>query len=753
MRRSLLVFIAISFSLGLSGQVITVLDPNLRPIEAATISTTNNQNWVTDKFGKVELNLNSAKRVFIQHVSHQSKEIWLEPDQTIRVVLEPKIDQLSDVVVEGFTDEETLSRQAGSIGKIGPSEFSRFDQMSLVSAVNLIPGVGFEERAGASYRVSIRGSSVRSPFGVRNVKVYWNGVPFTEPGGNTFLNVLDLTNVGDLEIIKGPAGSAYGAGNGGVMKIKSTNLSKLSNGLSFGLMSGAYGNFRTNLQSNWLSERVSLTTKYAYQQSDGYRDHNEMNRFVGEVDFMYFQNDNVTWSASALYSDLFYEIPGGLNPTQLAENRRQARPGSENFNASIDHKYFLLLGGQEYEQTENFRSNVDVYYYRRDFENPFNLDYKSDFEHSLGYRLQLENDFRMLGRESSFTYGNEFQIAYFEGKNFGNIGGRADTLRFLDNLQNRISFWFADAKLNLTESLKLTLGASLNSINYDINRLEDKINNTPGRVVRNFDKVVSPRVALSKIWSEYFNTHFSVSHGYSPPTTTEIRTNEGTLNLALAPELGVNYELNFRGSLLQRRLSYDLTLFVFNLDESITTMTDGQGVVLFRNSGQLDQKGIEATLDWNWLNSTSTLLSNLNTRMAYTHHDFKFKNYVSGGDDLSGKALPGTAPNVISLTTDIGFNSGLYANFTFQYSDEIPLNEENTFFSEAYQLIQTRVGYRKGTKRVDYEFFGGVDNLFNEQYSLGNDLNAFGKRYFQPAPERNFYFGLNLKLNYLYDKH
>lgn len=124
MRRSLLIFIAISFSLGLSGQVITVLDPNLRPIEAATISTADNQNWVTDKFGKVELNLNSAQRVFIQHVSHQSKEIWLEPDQTIRIVLEPKIDQLSDVVVEGFTDEETLSRQAGSIAKIGPSEFS-----------------------------------------------------------------------------------------------------------------------------------------------------------------------------------------------------------------------------------------------------------------------------------------------------------------------------------------------------------------------------------------------------------------------------------------------------------------------------------------------------------------------------------------------------------------------------------------------------------------------------------------------------
>ncbi|HEY9117230.1 MAG TPA: TonB-dependent receptor, partial [Roseivirga sp.] len=566
MRRSILIFISLYFSLGLSGQVITVLDPNLNPIEAATISNASNQNWITDKLGRAEVDITSAQRLVVQHVGFFAKEIWFEPGGNTRIILDPKVDQLSDVIVEGFTEEEALSRQAGSIAKIGPSEFSRFDQMSLVSAVNVIPGVRFEERAGASYRVSIRGSSIRSPFGVRNVKVYWNGIPFTEPGGNTFINLLDLSNVGDMQIIKGPAGSAYGAGNGGVMKINSTNLSKLANGLSFGLLGGSFGNFRTNLQSNWLSEKMSLTSKYAFQKSDGYRDHNEMTRMVGEVDFMYFQNEEITWSASALYSDLFYEIPGGLNPTQLEDNRRQARPGSENFNASIDHQYFLLRGGQQYEQSENFRSDINTYFYHREFENPFNLDYKRDAENSLGYRFELENDFQLLGRESSIAYGNELQMAYFEGKNFGNVGGQADTIRFSDKLQNRISFWFADAKLKLTESLKLTLGASLNRINYDINRLEDKINNSPGRVVKNFDRVFSPRLALSKVWSDNFSTHLSVSHGYTPPTTTEIRTNEGTLNLGLAPELGINYELNLRGAVLDKRLSYDVAMFVFNLD-------------------------------------------------------------------------------------------------------------------------------------------------------------------------------------------
>lgn len=137
-----------------------------------------------------------------------------------------------------------------------------------------------------------------------------------------------------------------------------------------------------------------------------------MQRHVAEVDLLHFANERKTYSASILYSDLFYEIPGGLNPTQLAENRRQARPGSEAFNASIDHQYFIIRGGQEYEFSENFRSDVNAYFYNRNFENPFNLDYKRDQENSVGFRIQLENDFSFLGRKSSVTYGNEFQVAY-----------------------------------------------------------------------------------------------------------------------------------------------------------------------------------------------------------------------------------------------------------------------------------------------------------------------------------------------------
>jgi iron complex outermembrane receptor protein len=37
-----------------------------------------------------------------------------------------------------------------------------------------------------------------------------------------------------------------------------------------------------------------------------------------------------------------------------------------------------------------------------------------------------------------------------------------------------------------------------------------------------------------------------------------------------------------------------------------------------------------------------------------------------------------------------------------------------------------------------------ADNIFDVQYSLGNDINAFGGRYYNAAPGFNFAGGISL---------
>ncbi len=59
-----------------------------------------------------------------------------------------------------------------------------------------------------------------------------------------------------------------------------------------------------------------------------------------------------------------------------------------------------------------------------------------------------------------------------------------------------------------------------------------------------------------------------------------------------------------------------------------------------------------------------------------------------------------------------------------------------------------RIGWKKmGTHKTRYSIYAGADNLLDEVYSLGNDINAAGGRYYNAAPRRNYYVGLSFQLN------
>ena len=81
---------------------------------------------------------------------------------------------LDEIVIEAYSYKRPLQEIPASIGVVQSSGLSRFSPTSFLPAINTLPGVRMEERSPGSYRLSIRGSSLRSPYGVRNVKVYWN---------------------------------------------------------------------------------------------------------------------------------------------------------------------------------------------------------------------------------------------------------------------------------------------------------------------------------------------------------------------------------------------------------------------------------------------------------------------------------------------------------------------------------------------------------------------------------------------------
>jgi iron complex outermembrane receptor protein len=274
---------------------------------------------------------------------------------------------------------------------------------------------------------------------------------------------------------------------------------------------------------------------------------------------------------------------------------------------------------------------------------------------------------------------------------------------------------------------------------------------------RNFQPVVSPRVALLKEIAPQVSAYASVSKGFSPPSEAEIRPSDGSLNRSLEAERGTSYELGTRGSLLNNRLAFDVALFDFRLRQTIVTRTTEAGVNVFFNSGSTRQRGVEAALSgWLWRpdapalggisgTTPSSLPTGLRAWANYAYNHFRFRDYQQGDQDYSGNRLTGTAPHTLTAGLDFSEPLGFYFQPALSHQAEIPLNDANTVVASGYWTFATRAGWRRvlGGK-LEADIFAGLENATDRRYSLGNDLNAFGQRYFQPAPGRNWYSGVLL---------
>ena len=122
---------------------------------------------------------------------------------------------ISEVQIDAFKKPTKLLTSTKSASFSGSNFLAQNTPDRLLESVNLLPGSKMEERSPGSYRFSIRGSTLRSPFGVRNVKIYLDDFSLTDASGNTYLNILDPEILQSIEIYKGPESGDFGAVTGG----------------------------------------------------------------------------------------------------------------------------------------------------------------------------------------------------------------------------------------------------------------------------------------------------------------------------------------------------------------------------------------------------------------------------------------------------------------------------------------------------------------------------------------------------------
>ncbi len=654
---------------------------------------------------------------------------------------------LNEVVITAFEQNRAIAN--GTIVKVLTNNSTgRSNKISLVNSFNSIAGVRMEERSPGSYRINIRGSSLRSPFGVRNVKVYWNDIPVTDPGGNTYFNQFAFNNFSSIEIFKGPAGSMYGAGTGGLLLMHSfENAWKPSVNIEY--ITGSYG-LQNILASVGYGEKNnhSIIT-YAHNESNGYRDHTKSKKdnlsFVSQFNI----SEKQQLTTSVLYDNLSYETPGGLTLAEFTANPKQARPAAgglpsaDGAKAAIYQKNFLIGVNHRYNFTKAFKNSTTLFGSFAQIKNPTFRNYERRNEPAFGGRTSFIYERKIKEASLQFITGAELQQGYFNTQVSKNKNGNADTLQTNDDIAYFTGSIFTQADINIKDNWIITAGASINKSKVNFTRLNKYPVVDQGRTYQN---EFSPRLAVQKKFSSSNAVFASISKGFSPPTISELLPSTGVVSTFLEAEEGINYELGGKLSLLKGKLRLEATGFYFKLNNALVTRKDSSNADYFVNAGNAKQKGMEISADYTTAFNNSKLLDLITVKSAYTLSDFKYGDFSKGKTDFSGKRLPSVPMHTISVLADIQFRKGFYFNSTYYYATKIFLDDANTVAADPYHLLGCRAGWKLVIKnKAGLNFYTGVENLLNETYSLGNDINAAAGRYYNAAPKRNYYMGLSFQ--------
>lgn len=659
-----------------------------------------------------------------------------------QVAFTDSVETLETVEVKAYESKRLLTEAAFPIVVVNKKELYRFGNNNFVPVMNSQPGIRMEERSPGSYRLNIRGSSLRAPFGVRNVKIYYNGIPYTTPGGDSYFNQLSFHTVTSMEIIKGPGSSIYGAGTGGVVLLQSDPANWKQGGFAE-ISGGSFGMRNSTVHVRSGTEHFRNAFTIQQQRSDGYRNHTEMERTVFQWDLSARTGEKSRLMAHFLYGNLQYQTPGGLNQKEFDSIPRSARPrvgslpGAIEAKASIDQKTFLSGFRYQFRINEHWSDETSLYGAFTRLRNPgiFNFSWGNE-AHTGGRTL-------MTYKKEAFTFitGMEMQQGFTTAKAFKNVNGLPDSLRTDDEVNHFLLIGFAQASLKLKGDWIFDGGISINKLSSTITRLSI-VPVIPTK--RSYSNQWAPRLAVLKKINKRISLFASIARGFSPPTTSELLPSSGIVATELTAESGINLEIGSRGMLYSNRLSYDISFFRFQLKDAIVVRRDAVGRDYFINAGSTKQEGVELRVNYR-IGSNQLFLPGSRIWFGYTGYAFVYDDFKRGTVDFSGKQLPSVPKHTVLSGLDLLIRGGWYGNLTHTYTGQIPLNDANTDWSVPYHYFALRAGWKKQIgKKIQADLYFTGDNLTDVRYSLGFDLNANAGRYFNTAPGRNWAIGMML---------
>lgn len=632
---------------------------------------------------------------------------------------------LSEVALQAPKTETPRNQLPFSLSVQSVDEFQKiYQQLSLQEYLVAVPGL-FTQNANnyaQDLRISLRGFGARAAFGIRGIKLIVDGIPETTPDGQGQLDNLPLGLLSSVEVLRGPSASLYGNASGGVLYLNT--LDQLENEtIQLQSRLGAYGFQSYQLNTSLKGEKTVALLHINRTKTDGFRQNSGFEQTLFNTKINHRLSSKSKLQLQLNYTDSpRAEDAGGITLEDTEADWSQARQR----NVAYD----------TYESVNQFKSGLR---WQQDWGDQWNLDTYGFYTFRDFYgKLPFENGGIIDLTRNYFGFGS--RLNYIQDKHRWQIGietaqqaDQRDRYLNLNGAQGSLSFSqlesFGSFGIYILDEVRWEKVLLRTSLRYDDLRLgADSVSEDQTY------QVLNPSVGLSYEVASQHRLFADFSSSFETPALSELSANpsgaEG-LNLELEPARALNYELGWKGLWAKIRMEANV-FFIESTNEILPYELEAfPGRAFYRNAGATQRWGVEVFGSYQW--------EQWELQASMTQAQYRFTE----NNTSEGNTLPGIPNSQFFL--QVGYTS--LQNWQFQLTGEhigsLYADTDNAVQIEAFQKVRLQGGKTIALGDLELNLFAGINNLFDVRYFDNIRLNAFGGRYYEPAPGRNAFFGLS----------
>ncbi|WPO79597.1 TonB-dependent receptor [Flavobacterium sp. KACC 22761] len=678
-------------------------------------------------------------------------------EQKSKLIDSVKTQKLNEVLISPLHINWDLQNSPASIGILSEKELLRNNTTDISNVINTIPGVFMQSSNITTTRISIRGIGARTPYGTNKIRAFYGTIPLTSGNSETVIDDIDLQNINQVEVIKGPLSSIYGEGLGGAILISPETFNKGNYQTEISSVFGSFGLLKNRIGFNLNEKSSSLNLSYHNLKTDGWRQNSAYNREGITLGGELFRKKNSKLTYFSNYTYLKAYIPSSINKTTFENNPQAGAPTWVASKGFKEYKSTLAGLAYDFKLNDHLQNSTSVFINYKDSNEPRPFDILRQYTFASGVRSQFSGDFKIGKINNQFIGGIEYFADNYSGNTFQNLyqqnngnGSLQGDQLTATNQKRHFYNIFSQIRTLLSNRFEIQAGLNYNKTKFELqNDFPASANNPKEKY--SYDGIFSPQLSFLFKPNEIRTFYFSASRGFSLPATEETLTATGNINSDIKPETGYNFELGSKLHLFSKKLYTEIAIYRMEIKDLLVAKRIGDDQYEGVNAGKTFHEGIEIALKHNW---TINRIFNLNSYVGASIGNYEFKEFVDNGNDYSGNKLTGVPANTASAGFNLNTNSGFYFSADFQFTDKIPMNDSNANFSDSYSLLNLKTGYQfEILSGLKAHLDTGINNVTNEKYASMILTNATGigtaqPRFYYPGLPINYY-GI-ISLNYLF---